>query len=523
MLSVVAPAFNQEATIVRNIGLIATRLETLGVDYELILVSDGSSDGTFAEAASAAGDRVRVLGYDRNMGKGYALRTGSRAARGRWIAWVDSDLDLDPARLGEFLRLAEEHELDVVIGSKRHPGSVVDYPAKRRVFSWGFQQLVRLLFRLDVRDTQVGMKLFRREVLEEVLPVVLVKRYAFDVEVLAVANSFGFDRIEEAPITLDYQFSGSGMNWRAISHALWDTAAVFYRLRIAHFYRRRRSLWHRIFSHKAIPRPSLAAVERDDETTVQELLSSLDAASGAEVIAITTRTAQPASGWEDAALELFRDPDVGAVVGPVVPRLTGDTWSDAAGILSESRLGVGGARVRHHVGQLRTVDDFPANNLFVRREVLESALRRTLSLGDELVRDISGRQGRTVLCSPDVIVTDEPVPLLTPRLTQLLRIGRDRGALRPGNDAFTARHLIPMALVLLIAAGIPAVIAGGPWLLAWASAIGLYLATVTVFGALILIMHRRPGLALATAIGAMSSHVAFGIGALWGSIAGRGR
>ena len=172
------------------------------------------------------------MAYERNLGKGYALRTGSAVARGKYVAWVDSDMDLDPAGLWDFLELARKRDLDAVVGSKRHPDSVVSYPTRRRLYSWLYQQLVRALFRLDVRDTQVGMKLFRREVLEEVMPVVLVKRYAFDLEILAVARSFGFVRIAEAPIRLDYKFGASGVNWRAIAQALWDTAAIFYRLRL---------------------------------------------------------------------------------------------------------------------------------------------------------------------------------------------------------------------------------------------------------------------------------------------------
>ena len=98
----------------------------------------------------------------------------------------------------------------MVVGSKRHPDSDVAYPTRRRVYSWLYQMLVRILFSLDIRDTQVGMKLFRREVLDDVLPVVLVKRYAFDLEVLAVSRHFGHGRIAESPITLEYQFTGSG-------------------------------------------------------------------------------------------------------------------------------------------------------------------------------------------------------------------------------------------------------------------------------------------------------------------------
>ncbi len=111
-------------------------------------------------------------------------------------------------------RLAERESLDFVIGSKRHPDSLVHYPPSRRVGSWLYQQFVRLLFSLDVRDTQVGLKVFRREVAEEVLPLLLVKQFAFDLEFLAVARALGYRRIREQPVTLEYRFTGSGVRSR---------------------------------------------------------------------------------------------------------------------------------------------------------------------------------------------------------------------------------------------------------------------------------------------------------------------
>src|SRR5204862_601510 len=104
------------------------------------------------------------------------------------------------ASIPAYLDVARRDRLDLAIGSKRHPASVVHYPPSRRVASWCYQQLNRLLFRLDVRDTQVGLKVFSRRVADEVLPLVLVKRYAFDVELLAVARSLGYDRVRELPV-----------------------------------------------------------------------------------------------------------------------------------------------------------------------------------------------------------------------------------------------------------------------------------------------------------------------------------
>ena len=95
--------------------------------------------------------------------------------------------------------------------------------------------LIRLLFQLGVQDTQTGLKLFRREVLESVLPRLAVKQFAFDLELLVVARHLGFTRIGEAPIELAYQFS-STISPRAVYKILWDTAAIFYRLHVTRYY-----------------------------------------------------------------------------------------------------------------------------------------------------------------------------------------------------------------------------------------------------------------------------------------------
>ena len=92
------------------------------------------------------------------------------------------------------LRVGEQ--LDFAIGSKRHADSVVHYPRSRRIASWLYQQLNRVLFRLDVRDTQVGVKVFSRGVVDEVVPLLLVKQFAFDLELLAVATALGHGRIQ---------------------------------------------------------------------------------------------------------------------------------------------------------------------------------------------------------------------------------------------------------------------------------------------------------------------------------------
>jgi glycosyltransferase involved in cell wall biosynthesis len=236
---VVTPVHNGAAYIARNIRQIVGALESLERPFEVIVVCDGSSDATADEARSVQDSRVRILSYEFNQGKGNAIIHGVQQARGRLIGWIDSDLDIAPEMIVDAARRFDEREIDAVIGSKRHPLSEVGYPRIRRVYSWGFQLLVRILFRVNVRDTQVGAKVFRRELLDTVLPLLLVKRYAFDVEVLAVGAEFGFDRIEEAPVVLSYTFLGSGINRIAVWSMFVDTLAIAYRIHIRHWYVRR--------------------------------------------------------------------------------------------------------------------------------------------------------------------------------------------------------------------------------------------------------------------------------------------
>src|SRR5580704_12023770 len=186
MLSILMPAYNEATSIADNVRETAETMRKLSIDFEIIVIDDGSMDGTDAAAIGASRawpGRVRVVRCWRNEGKGNALLCGASYARGEYVAFLDADMDLHPEQLASFFAVMEASGADAVIGSKFHPDSIVDYPLLRRVYSFFYYMLVRTLFGLPVRDTQTGIKLFRREVLHRVLPRVLVKRFAFDLEV----------------------------------------------------------------------------------------------------------------------------------------------------------------------------------------------------------------------------------------------------------------------------------------------------------------------------------------------------
>lgn len=234
-LTVVTPSFNPGPSFSSNLRSLFDALESAGVSHEVIAVSDGSTDGSDTVATEFIDKTFRMIHYDRNRGKGFALRTGLARARGKYVAFIDSDGDLDPSEIGSFITLMNTYDVDLVLGSKRHPLSQVQYPPVRRAMSVLYYLTVRVLFGLKVRDTQTGLKLAKREVLAAVLPRMLEKHFAFDLEMLVIAKRLGFKRFFEAPVKLDYKFA-STVSLRTTLGAALDTLAIFYRCYILRFY-----------------------------------------------------------------------------------------------------------------------------------------------------------------------------------------------------------------------------------------------------------------------------------------------
>ena len=177
----------------------------------MIVVSDGSIDDTAERLLLARSDRgIRVIHYDRNLGKGYAVKAGSLAAQGEWVA-----LDRcrprrrSPARFRPTSRSRGANSSTSPSARSAILTQTCSTRRFRRVASWCYQQLNRTLFHLDVKDTQVGLKVFSRAVVDDVMPLLLVKRFAFDLELLAVGAALGHRRVRELPVRLEYRFTGS--------------------------------------------------------------------------------------------------------------------------------------------------------------------------------------------------------------------------------------------------------------------------------------------------------------------------
>ncbi len=239
-LSVVMPAYNEASHIVENMLETIDTLTEFFPSFEIVVVDDGSPDGTYLPAIRALaelGDNIRVVRYQRNEGKGNALICGFYHTRGDLVAFLDADMDLHPKQIRGMIEILEARKADVVIGSKWHRDSKINYPLVRRLWSMGYYALVRLLFGLPLRDTQTGLKVFRAKVLRDVFPRILAKRYAFDVEVLVNAHRLGF-KIVDAPVTLHFGRSFGRVHLDDVWTVFLDTLAIFYRSRIIKYYDR---------------------------------------------------------------------------------------------------------------------------------------------------------------------------------------------------------------------------------------------------------------------------------------------
>ncbi len=205
LLSVVVPAFNEHARIVRAIDALSQCLPELTPSWEIRIVDDGSADDTARLAETAASNDPRiVVQREPHRGKGGAVAAGMAAARGDLRFMCDADLSTPPAQISRFLAVVPA-TCDIAIGSREVPGARrIGEPAYRHLMGRAFNWLVRATTLAGIADTQCGFKMFSARAARLVFPLVQTSGWAFDVEVLAVARALGL-RIREVPVDWRYE------------------------------------------------------------------------------------------------------------------------------------------------------------------------------------------------------------------------------------------------------------------------------------------------------------------------------
>lgn len=234
LLTFVLPAYNEGELIEGALE----RLESVanGDDerYEVLVVDDGSIDDTRLRALRYAfkNGHVRVIGYDRNVGKGFAMRMGFLRSSGDVVVFLDSDLDVDVRQVKQYGNALRQG--DIVVGSKWHDESLAEMSVVRKFLSRGFNVLVKLLTGVKVSDTQTGIKAVRREAFADVFRRLSVKRFAFDVELLVAAQVLGL-RIVELPVNVKIS---SRFRLTDVWRMFLDLLGIAYRLRVKKWYQR---------------------------------------------------------------------------------------------------------------------------------------------------------------------------------------------------------------------------------------------------------------------------------------------
>ena len=564
LLSVVMPAYRLAGTIAGNIRRVRDLLAE-EIPFEIVVVDDGSGDGT-AEAIQSVADEspdvVRPLILDANAGKGNAVRRGFYFSRGTHILLLDADLDLLPEKIPNFFDVMLRDGADIVIGSKRHPDSEIDYPFMRRVASRVYYGLVKLLVGLPTTDTQTGMKLFRREALQWSFDRMLVKRFAFDLEMLSIAYAHGY-KVSEAPIKMHFGDKMGALSFAAVRSVMTDTLAIFYRLRLIRYYQHVElselsSPPPRVSVVIACPGPStyldeaLEGLSRqtlppheiivlpDEEWPVGTTLTAaavrvvptgrvrpaekrnlgIELATG-DVVAFLDDDASPQPQWLAQACRHFSREKVGAVGGPAITPPRDPSLAQLGGQVYESPLVSGTARFRYVSERLRKVDDIPSCNLLVRASVLREVggFNTRYWPGEDtiLCLDIV-RRGYEMVYDPFAVVFHHRRPLFGPHLRQIGRYAHHRGFFCRVFPQTSLRfsYMVPSLFVLGVLLG-PVVCHYAPVL--WPVYIGVdafYLAITFLFA-----FKRRPLEWLILWLGIMSTHVWYGIRFIQGLLFGR--
>jgi len=233
-LSFVIPAYNEEFFIEDTLGTLDFAIKDERFHYEIVVVDDGSKDKTFNKAMqySKRNDHVKVIRYARNEGKGFAIKTGVLGSTGEVVIFVDGDMEINLSTLSKYVEALEN--ADIVIATKWHPSSTVSMPLSRKMLSRTFNVLARILIGFNLKDTQVGLKVMKRSAVDKIFPRLAVKRYAFDVELLALAHLYKL-KIVELPVNLKLSSSFKSKDaWRMFV----DLLGIAYRLRIIQWYQR---------------------------------------------------------------------------------------------------------------------------------------------------------------------------------------------------------------------------------------------------------------------------------------------
>jgi glycosyltransferase involved in cell wall biosynthesis len=556
-VSILLPAHNEGGSIYANIGAVRDTARALRdqtwkdtvASFDIVVVDDGSSDTTAAEIRRAETDypEVTAVVLDRNKGKGAALREAFKHSTGSLVFFIDADLDIGPEHMAELYDVMVRDAVDGVLGSKQSHREKTHYPLHRRIVSLTYSLMVNILLPLPVKDTQTGFKLFRRDVLERVFDSMLVRRYAQDIELLAIAHRFGYT-FSECPVKVTFAAKPGSVTLNNIYNMFIDTLAVFYRLRVIKYY----DNWQPKTTTYLPMISVVIAVKHDNDYLRQSVTETLKqdyphfeilvlpddeitgydprvriiptgnklpalkrnmgvAAAEGDVIAFIDDDAYPVGNWLKELAGNFVGDEVGAVGGPGLTPPEDSYWQQVSGAVYASLAASGTYRYRYIVDRRRDVDDYPTCNLAVRKSVFNDAngFQTNYWPGEdtELCLTITKTLGKKIVYDPLVEVNHHRRSLWNGHFRQVTQYALHRGYFvkKFPETSFLPQYFFPSLFIVGASVG---------WITWWFRPLFyVYIAVMILYllfvagGAFL----SSPRLSPATILGTILTHYAYGI------------
>ncbi len=468
-------------------------------DYEIILSNDGSADNTLEvlNKIKSQYPNIIVVSTSINQGKGHALKRAFEYSSGQHIVFCDADMELPPSQLTTYFDIMEREKVDIVIGSKRHPESKLHYSFIRRTISLIYFMFVKIVFGLPIRDTQTGLKLFKREALEGVFPRILVKAFAYDLEVLVAAYKNGFS-IAESPIILDAHRHNGLIPIRVLYKTFVDTLAIFYRLHFLKFYENllgkqkssplvsiiiplkkindyivECSTWilkqtYQNFEMIILPDEYDEHIDRnaifEDSRIIIHTTGNKSPAikrhigttiAKGDIFAFIDDDTYPEVNWLENAVRVLDNNNVSAI-GGVATTAENDSYSQhISGMVYANFMTSAKYTLRYEPKKVQYVDDYPSCNFIITRELYNKSggFNSDFYPGEDTVlcNNII-RLGEKILYSPDVLVYHHRRKMLFEHFKQVSGYGWHRGYFVKliGGNSLKLSYFVPSLFLLYI-------------------------------------------------------------------------
>lgn len=497
LVSILVPVYNMEKNIERNINILTEKISPFISNFEIIISDDGSEDNSKNVMEKICNENKNIIGvYSKeNHGKGNALKRACEIANGKYIIFCDGDMEIDPSQLENFFEIMHKENADIVIGSKRHKNSVVNYSNVRKLISFVYFMFVKIFFHLPIQDTQTGLKLFKREAIINVFPRILVKAFAYDLEVLVACNSNG-KKIASAPVIVNpnrhFGFIKLSVLWKTFI----DTLAIFYRLNIVKFYK---DLFEELKSDKLvsiiIPLKKINDYIKEETKYLLEqtyknfevvilpdsfseeeidldifgdkrikiietgvIPPALKRAKGVEnsngeILAFLDDDTYPEKDWLKNSLRAMETKNINALGGPAITSPKDNFSKQISGLIYGSALMSGKHKARYISDKVQYVNDYPSCNFIITKELYKrvGGFDGEYWPGEDtiLCNNIM-KVNEKILYTPEALVYHHRRDLLFGHFKQLKGYAWHRGYFvkKFGGNSFELSYFIPSIFLL---------------------------------------------------------------------------